>query len=72
MINNQKQNSGDNSVNYMAAGDIIFNGLTKEDVLELIKELSIIKEISQEELQATRSDIKKQLNIIFDERCLST
>ncbi|WP_391091120.1 hypothetical protein [Vibrio sp. NH-UV-68] len=68
MITNKKQSAGDHSVNYMADGDInIHNGLNKEEVLELIKQLSEKTEIESEELVATRKTVKESVLPYFIE-----
>ncbi|MFP9135353.1 hypothetical protein ACLKZ7_20370 [Shewanella algae] len=68
MITNKKQSAGDNSVNYMADGDItVHNGLSKEEVLELIKQLSEKTEIERDELVATRQSVKETILPCFIE-----
>ena len=67
MIKNQKQTSGDQSVNYMAGGDIVINGLTKEELLSLLEEHSKTESIPQEELLSTREDVKEVIAPLFEE-----
>lgn len=66
MINIQKQIAGDNSTNYMAGRDLtVINGLTKEEVLELLKAHSESKSIPEDELFKTREEVKKALRPLF-------
>lgn len=66
MIKIQKQISGDNSTNYMAGRDLtVINGLTKEEVLELLKAHSVNKSIPEDELFKTRKEVKKALRSMF-------
>lgn len=66
MIKIQKQISGDNSTNYMAGRDLtVINGLTKEDILELLKAHSEKKSIPEDELFKTREEVKKALRPLF-------
>lgn len=66
MIKIQKQVSGDNSTNYMAGGNLtVINGLTKEEVLELLKAHSEKKSIPEDELFNTREEVKKALRPLF-------
>ena len=66
MIKIQKQISGDHSTNYMAGRDLtVINGLTKEEVLELLKAHSENKSIPEDELFKTREEVKKALRPLF-------
>lgn len=68
MITNKKQLAGDNSNNYMVDGNIIFNyGISKEDFVELIKQLSEKAEIKSDELVATRRSVKDAILPLFVE-----
>lgn len=68
MIKTQKQQSGDNSTNYMAGGNLtVINGLTKDEMIELLKVHSTQKSIPQKELLETREQVKKKLIPIFAE-----
>lgn len=68
MITTKKQSSGDNSVNYMADGNInIYNGLSKEEFLELLKQHSEKTNIQSEELIATRKSVKEAILPYFIE-----
>ncbi|OEE57650.1 hypothetical protein [Vibrio splendidus] len=68
MITTKKQSAGDHSVNYMAEGDInIHNGLSKEEILALLKQLSEKTEIESEELVATRKSVKDDILPYFIE-----
>lgn len=66
MISTQKQYSGDNSNNYMAGRDLtIVNGLTKDELLDLLKLHSEAKSIPEKELFETREQVKKAITPLF-------
>ncbi|CAJ1853128.1 hypothetical protein FNBNMHLP_02284 [Aeromonas jandaei] len=68
MITNKNQSAGDNSTNYMADGNItVNNGIGKEEVLELLKQLSEKTEIKGDELVATRKSVKDAIIPLFIE-----
>ncbi|EKP0246674.1 hypothetical protein NTJ15_000713 [Aeromonas veronii] len=66
MITNKKQSAGDYSVNYMADGNItVHNGFSKEDIIDLLKQLSEKTEIKCDELVATRKSVKEAIQPYF-------
>jgi len=68
MIKSKKQSAGDHSVNYMADGDIVINnGFSKEEFLNLIKQLSEKTYIESKELVATRKSVKESILSYFIE-----
>ncbi|HIF9219437.1 TPA: hypothetical protein ACX6QD_000912 [Photobacterium damselae] len=62
----QSQKSGDNSTNYMAGGDInIINGLTREELMKALIELSERHSIEQDKLLTTREEVRKVIEPLF-------